>query len=301
MITMIATARSAWSRSADLRGLRQAGFAREGRLLENRRAYTLLELMLAAAISLLVMAGIGSFIFLIYRVQATTAADVYASGVARNILRQLEWDLQSIPGMLPEAVQADSTRQDTSQSLGAVGEFDFVFRSEAEPAETFQWFYGDTHSLEFLAEPLQRTGRLFGYEANPEAFTASQQQRRRLIRWGANDPDMLSISLPDDVDPSAIVRAEAFVDPLMVAPEYSNLLPVPEILSVEFAYFDGSSWLEMWDSEEQGGLPKAIEANLTLRLDTPQETDLNPFARTTTPREFLIRKVIHLPIRRFSQ
>lgn len=278
----------------------RSGYGGAGRSLETRGAYTLLELMLAASISLLVMAGIGSFIFLIYRVQATSGADVYASGVARNILRQLEWDIQSIPGMLPDAVQADPTRQDTSRNLGAVGEFDFEFRSDAEQAEVTQWFYGDTFSLEFLAEPPQRTGRLFGYEENPEAYTSSQQQRRRLIRWGANDPDMLSVSLPDDVDPSTIVRAEAFVDPQMIAPEYSNLLPVPEILSLEFAFFDGASWLEMWDSEEQGGLPKAIEASLTLRLDRPQETELNPFAQATTPREFLIRKIIHLPIRRFA-
>ena len=33
----------------------------------------------------------------------------------------------------------------------------------------------------------------------------------------------------------------------------------PEVTSITFYYFDGSSWLTTWDSTSLGGLPKAVE------------------------------------------
>jgi hypothetical protein len=36
----------------------------------------------------------------------------------------------------------------------------------------------------------------------------------------------------------------------------------PEITSVQFRYFDGSLWVEEWDSEAYGGLPVAVEITL---------------------------------------
>jgi len=36
----------------------------------------------------------------------------------------------------------------------------------------------------------------------------------------------------------------------------------PEVVAVEFAYFDGLEWLDYWDSQELGGLPWAIQITL---------------------------------------
>lgn len=44
---------------------------------------------------------------------------------------------------------------------------------------------------------------------------------------------------------------------------------VPEVVHCEFHYFDGSDWLEEWDSDERKSLPSAVE--VTLRLDPPPE------------------------------
>jgi hypothetical protein len=44
---------------------------------------------------------------------------------------------------------------------------------------------------------------------------------------------------------------------------------VPEVVHCEFHYFDGSEWLEEWDSAERKSLPNAVE--VTLRLDPPPE------------------------------
>ena len=39
----------------------------------------------------------------------------------------------------------------------------------------------------------------------------------------------------------------------------------PEVMALEFAYFDGTQWLVEWDTELNGGLPVAVEILLILR------------------------------------
>ncbi|MDP7017014.1 MAG: hypothetical protein QGG36_14510, partial [Pirellulaceae bacterium] len=39
----------------------------------------------------------------------------------------------------------------------------------------------------------------------------------------------------------------------------------PEVVSIEFRYFDGLQWLLEWDSEQMGGLPMAIEIVIGVR------------------------------------
>ncbi|NLF09797.1 MAG: hypothetical protein GX594_17730 [Pirellulaceae bacterium] len=36
----------------------------------------------------------------------------------------------------------------------------------------------------------------------------------------------------------------------------------PEVIGMEFRYFDGAEWLESWDSAETGSLPKAVDVRL---------------------------------------
>ncbi len=73
----------------------------------------------------------------------------------------------------------------------------------------------------------------------------------------------------------------------------------PEVVSLEFWYFDGSQWLDSWDSEEQGSLPVAVEiiiginknrASLTESVDTM----LQSTEEVALP-ETLYRMVVWLP------
>lgn len=41
----------------------------------------------------------------------------------------------------------------------------------------------------------------------------------------------------------------------------------PEVIALEFAYFDGVEWLLEWDTQQEGGLPWAVEIVLVLRAD----------------------------------
>ncbi len=74
-----------------------------------------------------------------------------------------------------------------------------------------------------------------------------------------------------------------------------------EVTSIQFQYFDGTEWLAEWNSDEQGGLPTAIEVLLT--IDSPHVTaSTAPLAAapgltesdgTTQPTH---RMVVHLPV-----
>lgn len=51
-------------------------------------------------------------------------------------------------------------------------------------------------------------------------------------------------------------------------------LLAPEVMAVEFAYFDGLQWYAEWDTEIMGGIPMAVE--ITLLIRPTNDTDLLP-------------------------
>lgn len=62
-------------------------------------------------------------------------------------------------------------------------------------------------------------------------------------------------------------------------------LVAPEVLELEFAYFDGTQMVEEWDSAQRGRLPRGVEIRLTL-LEEPFELALT---QTPQDREALLR------------
>ncbi len=71
----------------------------------------------------------------------------------------------------------------------------------------------------------------------------------------------------------------------------------PEVVWLEFAYFDGSQWYDSWDSETQGGLPVAVEVIIGLDMSRSQlslrsgQMDVAPAEPTV-----LYRTVVYLPV-----
>ena len=46
---------------------------------------------------------------------------------------------------------------------------------------------------------------------------------------------------------------------------------VPEVIWLEFRYFDGSAWTSSWDSRSSGRLPVAVEMRFELKQELPEE------------------------------
>jgi hypothetical protein len=76
---------------------------------------------------------------------------------------------------------------------------------------------------------------------------------------------------------------------------YAELL-APEVTSLTFRYYDGTQWLESWDSYQQGGLPVAIEVTLVVASpqDDTAETTLTPYGYYDGA-DSVYTTIVHLP------
>ncbi len=77
----------------------------------------------------------------------------------------------------------------------------------------------------------------------------------------------------------------------------------PEVVGIEFQYFDGAEWQTEWDSSEQGGLPVAVRILLAINSvqANASQTDLSTlgtsFSNVETP-HLIYSLVVRIPIAR---
>ncbi|MCG6154851.1 prepilin-type N-terminal cleavage/methylation domain-containing protein [Rubinisphaera margarita] len=258
-----------------------------------RRGFTLLELLLAAAISTVVLAGVGGLILIIYRIEQTSSRDIHLVQTGHNLLRQFDWDLQAIAGRLVEEEGTES--MESSGMVLALDSSDTTLDFGIEAQSTALPFYlvGDTQVVEFLAEPVSQTGRQLTLIDDPLAVSDIERTQQRLLVWGFNTPGMMEVELtgygPDD----PMARFEALSDAELVNIEWLGGLPVPELVSMEFLYFDGIDWYEEWDSTALETLPKAIQVTAVLQITGQSSSDPNPGLMKT------VSRVIAIPTQRF--
>jgi hypothetical protein len=56
---------------------------------------------------------------------------------------------------------------------------------------------------------------------------------------------------------------------LQIQPDDFAQLVASEIAEIQFRYFDGNDWTQQWDSDEEGGFPRAVEISIVV---DPQRT-----------------------------
>lgn len=90
------------------------------------------------------------------------------------------------------------------------------------------------------------------------------------------------------------IAAFAEDEGLSTTPDEHARLVAPEVVGVEFRFWDGEEWQIEWDSEEMGGFPRAIEVKVLIDPDIDR-TRRSGEAITREEME-LHRTVIDLPI-----
>ena len=86
------------------------------------------------------------------------------------------------------------------------------------------------------------------------------------------------------------------------AVQKADKLLAPEVIALEFQYYDGYQWLQYWDSEEFEGLPLAVKIRMTMRSNSPYSSGgvLDAFYGNTTDSEGRVavtyQKVVKLPV-----
>jgi type II secretion system protein J len=53
---------------------------------------------------------------------------------------------------------------------------------------------------------------------------------------------------------------------------------VEEVTGLRFKYYDGSGWVETWDSTSTGTLPRAVEVTITLTMEFRGETETESYS-----------------------
>jgi hypothetical protein len=115
------------------------------------------------------------------------------------------------------------------------------------------------------------------------------------MEWTAGDRDGLQLESESD----SAVSPEAAVD--------DSTLWVPEVVAVEFRFFDGSGWASSWNSIQRRSLPVAVEVTLhmartgsvadaeELPVEEPSLDELETNASGAATSESVHRLVVDLP------
>ena len=289
-----------------------------------RRGLTLLEVILALALSAVVLVMVGASVRLHLRMFETRRLGLEQAEVARALFRQISRELRS-------AVVADPLSAVSATGDAASTEADPNATSDATQAvdpmqQTAIGLYGTLTQLRFDSSVALRPANLWLAADVPETADlaslpfASPRSELRTIRYflanGLGAPSVGAGTASIMSAPGATAAIGGLMrsssDQSLFAFEVVNgggnrlveeaTLLAPEVVDVSFRYFDGLQWLDQWDSASQQGLPVAVEVTLVMQdpLAAAEEEDafwgLSAGSANRQPESVIYQRVIYLPV-----
>jgi hypothetical protein len=79
----------------------------------------------------------------------------------------------------------------------------------------------------------------------------------------------LDWEIPSEAEREAVATEDASSDATEKPTHEGEELYVPEVVAIQFRYFDGKTWTTQWNSIERKSLPAAIEVSLQIRPTEP--------------------------------
>ena len=291
---------------------------------DRTRGYTLLELLLSLALSVLVIGIIGATIQLYMVALTQQQSKIERKQVARGLIQMISNDLRSGVqykaadyGDLENLVQTQllAINKAVAQLEGAdvaadleeaedeaIAEFDPVM--DEEMASFRPALFGTSDAI---ALDVSRLPRLDQYNSivagnDTEFQTPSDVKTLSYFFSPSDKSDNAGVQFTRvasgglyrrQVDRA--VAAYSGDAGLVSAPDDYSDLVASEVAEIRFRYFDGDNWQSAWDSEEQEGFPPAVEVTLVIdptRSTSGQDYSYNGFNSASTES---YRTVIHLP------
>ncbi len=296
-----------------------------------RRAFTLLELLLAAGLTTVVLAALWTLFSMYERLFTKAEAQAQRAQLARALLQQLADDLH---GAIAENALATPEGAASVRRFGLFGtrealQIDVVQITPEQAARAWGLGEGDDrlaafpeagpqapelHTVRYTFEPPDLLAELEG--------TGMSGLVRRQFDWETpiSEAELDAAGGGDGSAGEAFASAMQSLagdDPLAVAAPGASVTWAPEVVGVEFRYFDGNTWSDQWNSLARKSLPVAVEAILRVQAtDTPgplasqvhepaPAEDAEPLAeaesgplpgRRTTPASVrTYRVLVHLP------
>ena len=276
-----------------------------------RAGFTLLEVLVTVAVTLLLMTGVYSAIDLHWRYDSAGRLEMQRGQVARAVLQRLALDIRSVQFTEPESGGDEEELLDETvelldpddaimvHSIGVVGTMNrlMLHVSKPLPARALRNALLDESDELFQSDQMSVAWFLADFDGGElEALVAARvdaQPREGVFalldeRTANDGPLGLARAEGDRFQMS---QAEADGDMSLLADRAEFL--APEIDYLAFRYFDGVDWQEDWDSEALGALPLAIE--ITIGFVPPPEDDvLRSGAADRIPDQY--RYVVALPM-----
>jgi prepilin-type N-terminal cleavage/methylation domain-containing protein len=301
------------------------------------RGMTLLELVLALALSALLLMAISMALHIHWRAFDVKRSRVEEAQLASAILRNISDDIRSTLKFEPPNLEGLNLASLASNVVSPPPENPEPPEDPINPPE--QPIESPTEVPTTEGETTAESGPsvVVGLYGSATQLQFDVSRLPRVDQYQMQEAEDGSVQIPSDIKTVVYFLAEevaaadgAFAIPSAAAPStsgtgrglmraesdraasaYSEINGsadslfagakqlAAEVTSVQFQYFDGTEWLAEWNSDDQGGLPTAIEVVLTMGApenssDAPAATPLGqPLDETTQP---TYRMVVHLPV-----
>jgi len=300
-----------------------------------RGGFTLLELVLALVLAVVLLALIGSAIRLYLSGSQSGRTNVEEAALARNLLQMIAADLRATVRFEPvdtstieglagagalagasggaggpgEPGQASGSGSSSESSSSSEDESGLLSEDDQPPNPGL---YGDAFALQVDVSRLPRIdqyragdeGELWEIGDRPSDIKtityylrggeASGAVEMALTGGGTNEYGLVRRSVDRAVGQWAIENGSG--DTLVSREE----VLAAEVSDLTFRYFDGTEWVDLWDSDERGELPVAVEIVLALSM-RPEASPLAANTATPTNRDsftepHLYRLLVRLPL-----
>jgi hypothetical protein len=264
----------------------------------DRAAFTLLEVLLALSLSILLLTAVSMAISIHLRVVDSGRRDVEQAQLARAILHRIADDLRSAVQYAPQdfesmASSAGAAEGETESTTGSTSDTSSTQEdstttdadagaSTAAPAMT-PGLYGTQYEVEVDVARLPRIDQYQQLVSEDGAATDLVSDVKTVAYYviEAGDSSIGSLGALSTTAEGGLVRREMDRAVTRYAAEQGTLnladqpgeLLAPEVVTVEFRYYDGTQWLTEWDSATLGGLPMAVEVAIAMVSD-PSLTEM---------------------------
>ena len=246
------------------------------------RGMTLMELMLALALTGILMSSIAVALNLFWKYCTLSQENTSVSGIRRGIYEDIAVDLRAVlrptaplkRPVLKRSNSGDSGLQDFSGGNELVLDYTEMLtipdQAIADHPVSFLgeagWFAVLSRATSYRFPNTQAYGSEFGH------IVWSNGQALRGV-FSLHDEQSVSLSLSQAQNaPSLIRRIVPFTSNASSSdPEITELLISSRVRSISFRYLDGAKWVTRWNSEELQGLPVAVECRLEWTDGSPMD------------------------------
>ncbi|MCA9004127.1 MAG: hypothetical protein KDA70_02550 [Planctomycetaceae bacterium] len=248
--------------------------ARQNRISTRTSGFTMLEVILAIGLTSLLLAAIYSALDLYWKYTTIGQQQVERAQIARAVFQKISQDLHSVTYMQKTAEEEDSTSDSTdteteetvievtnpddaytSSNIGVFGDAQSLVLHTSRPGRQ-PLLVSSSGSSSALQSDLLSISYFLAVAGGEGLQGAVGDQYRSTATTGQSTQGLARL----EGDRLAMSMADNSAD-VQVLAQQSQLLAA-EITSLQFQYFDGADWLEVWDSIEYGTVPQAIRVTI---------------------------------------